>query len=161
MLEYLRDGPAESCSCRHTEIEAADQTFHLTRSQYTDTWSTRPSADITLLGAGWGGHCSNNFSVIGITRPTKRSKAKAGIKLTSVALEAVILPLGQRGCAIKRCGMFPSCRLYVPNTQNWSRYHGGRRSSSDDSLHSPTVIPPPALDKPSIMKRYHRRRTTR
>ena len=32
-------------------------------------------------------------------------------------------------------------------------------SLSDDSLHSPTVIPPSALDKPSIMKRYHRRRT--
>ena len=40
------------------------------------------------------------------------------------------------------------------------RYHGGRRLSSDDSLHSPTVIPPSALDKPNIMKRYHRRRTT-
>ena len=39
------------------------------------------------------------------------------------------------------------------------RYHGGRRPSSYDSLHSPTVIPPSALDKPSIMKRYHRRRT--
>ena len=39
------------------------------------------------------------------------------------------------------------------------RYHGGRRPSSDDSLYSPTVIPPSALDKPSIMKRYHRRRT--
>ena len=43
----------------------------------------------------------------------------------------------------------------------WGRYHGGRRPSSDDSFHSPTVIPPSALDKPSIMKRYHRRRTTR
>ena len=42
-------------------------------------------------------------------------------------------------------------------TRGW--YHGGRRLSSDDSLHSPTVIPPSALDKPSIMKRYHRRRT--
>ena len=41
------------------------------------------------------------------------------------------------------------------------RYHGGRRPSSDDSFHSPAVIPPSALDKPSIMKRYHRRRTTR
>ena len=27
------------------------------------------------------------------------------------------------------------------------------------SFHSPTVIPPSALDKPSIMKRYHRLRT--
>ena len=41
------------------------------------------------------------------------------------------------------------------------RYHGGRRPPRDDSLHSPTVIPPSALDKPSIMKCYHRRRTTR
>ena len=41
------------------------------------------------------------------------------------------------------------------------RYHGDRRPSSDDSFHSPTVIPPSALDKPSILKRYHRRRTTR
>ena len=32
-------------------------------------------------------------------------------------------------------------------------YHGGGRPSSDNSFHSPTVIPPSALDKPSIMKR--------
>ena len=30
---------------------------------------------------------------------------------------------------------------------------------ADDSFHSPTVTPPSALDKSSIMKRYHRRRT--
>ena len=41
------------------------------------------------------------------------------------------------------------------------RYHGRRRPSSDDTFHSPAFIPPLALDKPSIMKRYHRRRTTR
>ena len=41
------------------------------------------------------------------------------------------------------------------------RYHGGRRPSGDNSFHSPTVIPPSALDKPNIVKRYHRRRTTR
>ena len=41
----------------------------------------------------------------------------------------------------------------------WGRYHGGRRPSSDDSVHSPTVIPPSALEKPRIMKRYHRLRT--
>ena len=39
------------------------------------------------------------------------------------------------------------------------RCHGGRQPSNDNSFHSPTVIPPSALDKPSIMKRYHRRRT--
>ena len=45
--------------------------------------------------------------------------------------------------------------------ENLSRSHGGRRPSGEDSSHSSTVIPPSALDKPSIMKRYHRRRTTR
>ena len=53
------------------------------------------------------------------------------------AVEAVPLTSGQR------------CVL-------WGRYHG---PSSDHSFHSPTVIPPLALDKPSIMKRCHRRRT--
>ena len=47
----------------------------------------------------------------------------------------------------------------VTHYYSWGRYHGGRRPSSDDSFHSPTVIPPSALDNPSIMKRYHRRRT--
>ena len=41
------------------------------------------------------------------------------------------------------------------------RYHGGRQPSSDDSFHSPIVIPPSALDKLSTMKGYHPRRTTR
>ena len=39
------------------------------------------------------------------------------------------------------------------------RYHGGRRPSSDNSFHSPTVIALSALGKPSIMECYHRRRT--
>ena len=54
------------------------------------------------------------------------------------------------------CITQPQC---VGTVVNWGRYHGGRRPSSNDSLHSPTVIPPSALDKPSIMKRYHRRPT--
>ena len=31
--------------CCHTEIEGADQTFHLTHSQYTDSGPTSPSTD--------------------------------------------------------------------------------------------------------------------
>ena len=49
----------------------------------------------------------------------------------------------------------------VKDLDAWGRYHGGRRPSIDDSFHSPTVISPSALDKASIMKRYHRRPTTR
>ena len=47
----------------------------------------------------------------------------------------------------------------LTSLRTWGRIHGSRRPSSDDSFHSPTVIPPSALGKPSIMKRYHRRRT--
>ena len=35
----------DNFTCCHTEIEAANQTFHLTQSQYTDTGPTSPSAD--------------------------------------------------------------------------------------------------------------------
>ena len=54
-----------------------------------------------------------------------------------------------------------SLNVQLFNLQLKGRYHGGRRPSSDDSFHSPTVIPPSPLGKASIMKRYHRRRTTR
>ena len=55
----------------HAEIEAADQTFFLTQSQYTDTGPTSPSADPIMIGAWQGSHWSVNFSVIGETRPGK------------------------------------------------------------------------------------------
>ena len=48
-------------TCRHTEIEVADQTFHLTQSQYTDTGSTSPSADPITRGAWQGSHWSAYF----------------------------------------------------------------------------------------------------
>ena len=36
---------SDNVTCCHTEIEVADQTFHLTQSQYTDTGPTSPSTD--------------------------------------------------------------------------------------------------------------------
>ena len=51
-LVYFRDGSAQTIfTCCHTEIEAADQTFYLTQSQYTDTGPTSPSADPITPGA--------------------------------------------------------------------------------------------------------------
>ena len=47
--------------CCHTEMEAADQTFHLTQSQYTDIGPTSPSADPITPGACQGSHWSANF----------------------------------------------------------------------------------------------------
>ena len=48
----------DNFTCCHTEIEAADQTFHLTQSQYTDTGPTSPSADPITPGAWQGSHWS-------------------------------------------------------------------------------------------------------
>ena len=51
----------DNLTCCHTEIEAADPTFHLTQSQYTDTGPTSPSADPITPGAWQGSHWSANF----------------------------------------------------------------------------------------------------
>ena len=65
---YLRDGSAQKKkkkkkkkSCGHTEIEVADQTFHLTQSQYTDTGPTSPSTDPIKPGTWQGSHWAANF----------------------------------------------------------------------------------------------------
>ena len=42
---------SDNFTCCHTEIEVADQTFHLTQSQYTDTGPTSPSTDPITPGA--------------------------------------------------------------------------------------------------------------
>ena len=52
---------SDNFTCCHTEIEAADQTFHLTQSQYTDTGPTSPSADPIMPGAWQGSHWSANL----------------------------------------------------------------------------------------------------
>ena len=57
----------DNCTCCHTEIEVADQTFYLTQSQYTDTGPTSPSADPITPGAWQGSHWSASFEVTGMT----------------------------------------------------------------------------------------------
>ena len=52
---------SDNCTCCHTEIKIADQTFHLTQSQYTDTGPISPSADPISPGAWQGSHWSANF----------------------------------------------------------------------------------------------------
>ena len=61
----------DNFTCCHTEMEAADPTFYLTQSQYTDTGPTSPSADPIMPGIWQGRHWSANFEVTGMTRPGK------------------------------------------------------------------------------------------
>ena len=52
---------SNSFTCCHTEIEVADQTFHLTQSQCTDTGPTSPSTTDPLTPCAWlGSHWSVN-----------------------------------------------------------------------------------------------------
>ena len=66
---------SDKFTCCHTEIEVADQTFHLTQSQYTDTGPTSPSTDPITPDAWQGSHCSASFEVTGMTRPRKNPGA--------------------------------------------------------------------------------------
>ena len=52
---------SDNFTCCHTKIEAADQTFYLTQSQYTDTRLTSPSADPITPGAWQSSHWSATF----------------------------------------------------------------------------------------------------
>ena len=82
MPVYLRDGSAQTIlRAAHTEIEAADQTFHLTQSQYTDTGPTGPST-VPISPFPWqGSHWSANFEVTGMTRSTpEKIPAQAGFE---------------------------------------------------------------------------------
>ena len=51
---------SDNFTCCHTEIEVADQTVHLTQSQYTDTGPASPSTDPITPGVWQGSHRSAN-----------------------------------------------------------------------------------------------------
>ena len=62
---------SDKFTCCHTKTEAADQTFYIIQSQYTDTGQTSSSADPITPGSWW---------VTGMTWPSKISASQAGIK---------------------------------------------------------------------------------
>ena len=66
-----------------------------------------------------------------------------------------------REVGIERWGGVGDPHASGGRTMPRGQYQGFRQPSSDDSFHSPTVIPPWVLDKPSIIKSYHYRQTTR
>ena len=63
-------------TCFHTEMEAADLTFYLTQSQYTDTGPTSPRADRISPDAWQGIHWSTSCQVPGMTPPGKSQTGK-------------------------------------------------------------------------------------
>ena len=80
----------DNFTCFHTEIEAADQTFYLTQSQYTYPGPTSPSADPLTPGAWQGSHWSANFQVTGMTRPRKNPVASE-IRTPNIIIIIIII----------------------------------------------------------------------
>ena len=80
---------SDNLTCCHSEIEVADPTFYLTRSQYTDTGPTSPSADPITPGAWQRSHWSANFFLSHWydSTPTK-SRRKRDLNPGPSALEA-------------------------------------------------------------------------
>ena len=76
---------SDNFTCCHTEMEVADQTFHLTQSQYTDTGPTSPSTDSVTPGTWQGSAGCANFEVTGMTRPRKNPGA-SGIRTQDLPL---------------------------------------------------------------------------
>ena len=79
---------SDNFTCWHTEIEVADQAFHLTQSQHTDIGPTSPSTDPITPGAWRGSHWSANLEVTDMTRPRKN--------LSAVGIQTRDLPLSRR-----------------------------------------------------------------
>ena len=74
---------SDNSTCCHTEIQVADQTFHLTQSQYTKSGQTRPSTDPMTPGAWQGSHWSANNLLV-----WEKSRRKQESNPGSSALEA-------------------------------------------------------------------------
>ena len=87
MQVYLRDGSAQTI-LRTATLRQKLQTFHLTRSQYTDTGPTSPSTDPITPSAWQGSHWDANFEVTCMSRPRKKSRRKRESNPGSSALEA-------------------------------------------------------------------------
>ena len=82
---------SDNFTCCCTEIEAADQTFYLTQSQYTDTRPTSPSADPMTPGVWQGSYWSANFEFTGMTQPGKYAVA-SGIRTVDLPLLKLTRP---------------------------------------------------------------------
>ena len=87
---------SDNFTCYHTDIKVADQTFHLTQSQYTDTGLTSPSTDPITPGA-W--QCSTGVSILShwYDSTLEKSRRKRDSNQGSSALEADALTTRKRG----------------------------------------------------------------
>ena len=71
---------SDSCTCCHTGMEIAAQTWYLTQWQCTYTRPASPSIDPLLPGAWQGSHWSTNFQVRGMTGHGKKPHGESRVQ---------------------------------------------------------------------------------
>ena len=79
---------SDSFMCCHTVIQVADQTFHLTQSQYTDTGPTSPKADPITPGVWQSSHWECQFLSYWYVSTREISRRKRELNPGPSALEA-------------------------------------------------------------------------
>ena len=79
---------SDNFTCCHTEMEVADQTFHLTQSQYSDTGPTSPSTHVITPGAWQPKPLECQFLSLWYVSTPDRSRRKRDSNLGPSALEA-------------------------------------------------------------------------
>ena len=144
MLVYLQQDASVSqgricsgsCTCCHTEIEVAEQTFHLTQSQYTDTGPTltqylkapgRLATEVPIF-----------FYVTGMTRLGKRSTPKAGMESRRLADAFTTRPT-RRWSGMQENGWQARIRC-KPITQNPLRANKRRNGKLNMSQYESTPL---------------------
>ena len=120
---------SDNFTCCHTETEVADQTFHLTQSQYTDTGPTSPSTDPITRGALQGSHRSANFHLIYLYDSTpEKSRRKRDLSQGSSALKADTLTTRPtRRCSMVEFQVHRRRLLLEREPCTPSRSKGGRK----------------------------------
>ena len=97
MVLCLGDRSSQTvCTRCNAEMEVTDQTFYLTRSQYTDTGLTSPSADPVTPGAWQGSHWGTNVEVRYDSTRTKIHGRKPESNPGLLPSRRTPYPLGQR-----------------------------------------------------------------
>ena len=71
---------SDNFTCCHTQVEVADQTIHLTQSQYTDIGPTSLSVDPVTPDVWQGSHWNANFLCHWYDSTSKKIPAQAGFE---------------------------------------------------------------------------------
>ena len=139
---------SDNFTCCHTEIEVADQTFHLTQSQYTDTGPTGPSTDPITPAAWQVSHWSADFLSHRYDSTPEKSRRKRDSNPRSSALEADALTTRP----MRRCQITRNCPAMIEVTAQVSVQHTVKPQQTVQHQESKHNCPTPRIRQLSNTK---------